>query len=179
MCSSKQTKEWRKAQDWYTTGKSNECEIYQRGVVERITGKPCAKTNKRLRLDDPTFFGDCSRPLTLVDGFEYTEDMDGLVVGDDGTKYYFNFKMVCCSGGAQTRTLREVYSFIRCQLEHRLSAKSDPIIFVNVLDGDVSKKFAAHFAYLLAQPKYVDVATSVFVGDSKTFQEWWSSLKSK
>jgi hypothetical protein len=29
-----QTKVWRKNQDWYNNGKSNECEIYQRGIFK-------------------------------------------------------------------------------------------------------------------------------------------------
>ena len=37
--SNKHTKQWRQKQEWYTNGKKNECEIYQRNNVENITKK--------------------------------------------------------------------------------------------------------------------------------------------
>jgi len=48
------------------------------------------------------------------DSFEWTENFDGYIIIND-KKYYFNLKFVCDQGGAQTRTLREVYHFIKCQ----------------------------------------------------------------
>ena len=65
-------------------------------------GTTCSKTN--VRFNTETFvLGPKTRPLTCEDGFEWTEDFDGLVV-DNPKKYYFNFKMVTDNGGAQTRT---------------------------------------------------------------------------
>ena len=49
--SQNQTKFWRRAQSWYKTGKSNECELFQRKMVENITNKKCAKTDVRLNWD--------------------------------------------------------------------------------------------------------------------------------
>ena len=31
-----QTKNWRKNQNWYKGGKHNECELYQRNLIEKI-----------------------------------------------------------------------------------------------------------------------------------------------
>lgn len=44
-----QSKEWRKSRDWYINGKKNECELYQRHIVNKII-KPftCTKTNVRI-----------------------------------------------------------------------------------------------------------------------------------
>lgn len=38
ISSSKQTKNWRKKQDWYYNGKHNECELYQFQLFYKITG---------------------------------------------------------------------------------------------------------------------------------------------
>jgi hypothetical protein len=45
------------------------------------------------------------------DGYEYSENFDGLILKNNN-KFYFNLKFVCGNGGAQTRTLREIYHFI-------------------------------------------------------------------
>ena len=45
-----QTKNWRQIQPWWKGGKKSECEIYQRGIVETITGSKCHKTNTRIHL---------------------------------------------------------------------------------------------------------------------------------
>ena len=44
--SSNQTKEWRKKQEWYNSGKSNECEKYQINLLEKIIGQKLDKTNE-------------------------------------------------------------------------------------------------------------------------------------
>lgn len=45
-----QTKDWRKNQEWYYNGKSNECEIFQRQEFEKIIKNKCQKSNKRLNI---------------------------------------------------------------------------------------------------------------------------------
>ena len=58
--------------------------------------------------------------LNNKNGFEFTEDFDGKVIMKTHNKInitiYFNLKFCCDAGGAQTRTLREVYHFIKCQI---------------------------------------------------------------
>ena len=91
-----QTKNWRKNQKWYNTGKSNECEKYQINLIETILNK---------------------NPLKFNNGFEWTENFDGYIKINNNN-YYFNLKFVCDNGGMQTRTLREVYHFIIYQINY-------------------------------------------------------------
>lgn len=53
----------------------------------------------------------------------------------DTNKIYFNLKFVCDSGGAQTRTLREVYHFIESQMRYLINSNTDNVYFINILDG--------------------------------------------
>ncbi len=75
--------------------------------------------------------------------FEWTENFDGCQ-----ENIYFNLKMVCGTGGAQTRTLREVYHFILTQLKYLEKEPNSNIYFVNILDGEEScrriKLFPTH-----------------------------------
>ena len=64
-----QTKIWRQEQSWYMNGKKNECEIYQRNFIEKITNMKCAKSDKRLHI--PTkILADNRYPMKEVDGFD-------------------------------------------------------------------------------------------------------------
>ena len=86
VSSKTQTKQWRIQQNWYKNGKSNECELYQKRIIEEIT--------------------DCN--------IEYTENFDGYVEINN-KKIYLNLKFICGFGGSQTRSLRETYHFIKAQ----------------------------------------------------------------
>jgi len=172
-----QTKEWRKQQPWWKGGKSNECEIVQRKQIETMTGKECRKTiiriNKRTHQMQPR-----SNPMTRPDGFDWTEDFDGeqQLVGKDGTthKLLYNFKMVCDSGGAQTRTLREVYAFIEAQQQTLLIGNHHAnVCFINILDGDQSHFRKEQFAHLLNLPEYASVKEKVFIDDMCAFDAWF------
>jgi len=79
--------------------------------------------------------------------------------------------MVCDKGGVQTRSLREVYSFIEAQLNHLLLDIPKKPFFVNILDGDTSFSCIDKFNYLLSLDEYKDVKKYVFVGDMDTFRE--------
>lgn len=169
-----QTKEWRKKQDWYKTSKSNECEKHQRRLVENITKCACPKSFKRLNTD--TFqMKDVSFPLKHDNGFEWTEDFDGTQEFH-GNILYYNLKMVCDAGGAQTRTLREVYHFIGIQLEFLLKHDSCNVYFVNILDGDECHKRYDKFMYLKNKEKYKDASSYIFIGDMNDFKHWWSQF---
>jgi hypothetical protein len=168
-----QTKDWRKQQPWYKIGKSNECENYQRNQIQQITGKECPKTplriNKRTLQMQPL-----SNPLTRPDGFDWTEDFDGMqtTMGHD---LLYNLKMVCDAGGAQTRSLREVHSFIEAQLQLSLIQPHEKIYFINILDGDQSHIRKKQFNHLLNLPEYATVKEKVFVDDLVAFQVWYES----
>ena len=177
--SAQQTKEWRKSTEWYDTGKRNECEKHQIKVLEQILYPlKIEKTNDRIHMEWLKIVSHRT-PLKCADGYEYTENFDGLIQKDDG-RFYFNLKFVCDSGGAQTRTLREVYHFIRFQLEILLSNKNNirqlseeikkSLYFVNILDGNTCCKSAKYFDYLIQKEKYRDVIENIFVGDLFTFQ---------
>lgn len=178
-----QTKKWRKNRKWYKNGKSNECEIYQRKMIEKITDSKCPKTKYRLHIENNELI-EKSNPLASEDGFDYTEDFDGIQERNN-TQHFYNLKFVCDRGGAQTRTLREVYHFIKAQLEYLLKhyqtndteskSKNKELYFVNILDGDESYKNSDKFKYLLKKTKYLSVKKYIFVGDMKEFQEWFIS----
>ena len=170
-----QTKDWRKQQPWYKGGKSNECEILQRMQIQQITGKECPKTttriNKRTHEMQPL-----SNPLTRADGFDWTEDFDGMqkLDGNDGTTYkmYYNFKMVCDAGGSQTRTLREVYAFVEAQQQVLLIGNHANVHFINILDGDQSHFRKEQFTHLLNLPECEPVKKKLFIGDMCEFKTW-------
>lgn len=106
--SSKQTKTWRQNQKWYCGGKSNECEKYQFNLFTQITGFTRNENNDRLNYETLELKS-VSEPNN-DDGFNWSEDFDSTNFCD-GEKFYINMKFVCDQGGAQTRTLREVYHF--------------------------------------------------------------------
>lgn len=173
-----QTKNWRKNQIWYNNGKSNECENYQRNIIEKITNTKCSKTKYRINTINNELVIKLN-PLSNEDGFDYTEDFDGLQ-DYNNKQYLYNLKFVCDRGGAQTRTLREVYHFIRAQLEYLLKCESSKtkkeyLCFVNILDGDESYKNMDKFNYLLKNSKYISLKNLIFIGDMKQFQEWFIS----
>jgi len=136
-----QTKAWRKNRDWYKNGKFNECEKYQINLIEKILKNKISKTPDRINIETLEL---CSinHPMSFNNGYEYTENFDGKY-----KNVYFNFKFICDNGGAQTRTLREVYHFIKSQMEF-LIKKKQIIYFINILDGDTSFKNMDKFHYL-------------------------------
>lgn len=171
ISSIEQTKQWRTSQEWYKNGKSNECENYQIRCIEQITGLQLIK-QKGIRLNMFTFdLKSKKNPLKDVDGYEWTEDFDGLFEHQSIT-FYINLKFVCDQGGAQTRTLREVYHFIATQLQHVKKNPDKNIYFINILDGNESFRNMSKFKYLLKSFIY-DKVDKVFVGDMKQFEEFW------
>lgn len=120
-----------------------------------------------------------SNPLTRPDGFDWTEDFDGKqeLVGKDGTAHdlFYNFKMVCDAGGAQTRSLREVHSFIEAQMQVLLVGNHPNAYFINILDGDQSHLRKEQFNHLVQLPEYSNVREKIFVDDMCAFNDWFQS----
>ena len=54
--------------------------------------------------------------LFLLEIHEWSENFDGKIINRSNI-FYFNLKFVCDCGGSQTRTLREVYHFIKYQIK--------------------------------------------------------------
>jgi hypothetical protein len=113
---------------------------------------------------------DIKNPLTKDDGYDYTENFDGKIKINDNV-IYFNLKFICDNGGAQTRSLREVYHFIQYQILYIKKHNLHNIYFVNILDGDTSYKNITKFNYLLNQ--YEDIKKYVFVSDLYNFKIYW------
>jgi hypothetical protein len=176
--SKNQTKVWRQSQTWYKNGKSNECELFQRNIVENITNLKCSKSNIRLNTDTLAF-EDKKYPMKDIDGFDWTEDFDGYQEINN-LKLYMNLKMICDKGGSQTRTLREVYHFVKTQLEYLLlHPEIKDTYFMNILDGDESFRNMDKFKYLLSKEKYALVKDYIFVGNMEEFSFKFNSLTSK
>lgn len=163
--SKNQTKDWRKSQSWYKNGKSNECEKFQKLNIESLTCKKINLTYDRINLENSTVV-ECKHPLKNKNGFEFTENFDGIqFIGSK--KLYYNLKFVCDSGGAQNRTLRETYHFIKQQII--ISNFTPNTYYINILDGDCCHFSKNKFEYLLenAQNK------NVFIGDMVEYYTWY------
>ncbi len=64
-----QTKEWRRMQLWYSNGKKNECENYQKRILLIRMNIHLEKTNIRMHYE--TFLMvEQKKPLLEMDGFE-------------------------------------------------------------------------------------------------------------
>lgn len=164
-----QTKIWRKARKWYNNGKSNECEKYQTELIEKITGTILMKTYHRIYMKTYEIIN-IIHPMKQSDGYEYTENFDGLLI-KNRNNYYFNLKFICDKGGAQTRSLREVYHFIKYQLLYLIKFNTNNTYFINILDGDESYRNSDKFLYLLNEEEYKEVKKYVFIGSLYEFQK--------
>lgn len=133
-------------------------------------------------------------PMKELDGFEYTEDFDGKCAHGSNT-IYFNLKFCCDAGGAQTRTLRLVYEFIKCQIKyinkqndkqnenkdnndndenqdkHKDEKCNNGIYFINILDGDTSNTHIGKFRYLLDKLNNKKLEKYIFIGSMYEFSK--------
>ena len=150
---------------------SKKPEDFQRQKIIEGTGVKCDKTNMRINLITK-MLKEIAQPNTKDDGFDYSEDFDGIQVVKD-IKIYINLKCVVGKGGAQTRSLREVYWFIKGQLKVLQSNKD--IFFANILDGDEASFCMPKFEYLLSLDKFKSVKSNVYVGDLKGYFDWFKA----
>jgi hypothetical protein len=146
-------------------------EEFQRKKIVEGTGVECAKTNMRINLRTNTL-KDIAQPNTKNDGFDYSEDFDGLQIVNN-RKIYINLKCIVGKGGSQTRSLREVYRFIEGQL--KVLQKED-VYFANILDGDESHNSMQNFEYILALPEFESVKNRVYIGDLSGYFDWFKNL---
>ncbi len=163
-----QTKNWRKNRKWYHSGKSNECEKYQKDLIEKMTKLKLNNTFERINMETNNIV-EKRNPNVSDNGYEFTENFDGKIIINKNI-YYFNLKFVCDSGGAQTRTLREVYHFIKYQIEYLLKYNKNNVFFINILDGDTSYNNINKFYYLIKNEKYKDITKYIFIGNLFEFQ---------
>jgi hypothetical protein len=152
---------------------SKKPEEYQRTQIELGTGCRCNITKTRIN-KRTKYMIDLSHPMTKNDGFDYTENFDGIQVFHPYTVLY-NFKSVVGKGGSQTRTLRdECYPFVEAQLNYLLKTKKTDCFFANIFDGDEAAATMYKFMYLIELPEYSTVKKYVYVGDLKSCFEWLS-----
>ncbi len=151
---------------------STKPEEYQRHTLSTAIGYNCNKTNMRINLRDNTL-NDIAKPNKNDNGFDYSEDFDGIIEMKDAT-VYTNFKCIVGAGGSQTRSLREVYWFVEGQLRILLNKTDDKsIYFANILDGDEAHSTFSKFQYLLSLPDFETVKNKVYVGDLKGSIDWF------
>ncbi len=151
-------------------------EIFQRKKIEEGTGLPCPKTNMRINLRSNTL-KNIAFPNRKDDGFDYSEDFDGCQTYKD-KKIYINLKCIVGAGGAQTRSLREVYWFVQGQLDILKNGTEPTTYFANILDGDEAHSTLEKFQYLLSLPEYASIKDKVYVGDLKGYFPWFNKLAS-
>lgn len=149
---------------------STKPEDYQREQVELGTGILCPKTQTRINWRKNEMV-EISQPMRNEDGFDYTEDFDGKQNFNSNTVLY-NYKSVVGSGGAQDRTLRECYHFVKAQLQYLLKSKKTDYFFANIFDGDNAASRMKMFQYLLGLPEFTTVKKYVYVGDLKGYFAW-------
>lgn len=155
-----QTKQWRLSQLWYNNGKHNECEKFQISLIENITNTKLDTTKQRL-----DFSGKFQTSYDNL--YEITENFDGIQIINDKIVLY-NLKMCISNGGSQTRTLREVFHFIKCQTLALLIYPINSIIFINILDGDECFRNIKYFKKLETD--------NLFIGDLDTFRSKYDLL---
>jgi hypothetical protein len=155
-------------------GGSMNPEIYQRSKIVEGTGLACSPTivriNKRTRQ-----MHEIAHPMTYDNGFDYTENFDGMQLFEEKT-IWINLKSVVGKGGSQTRTLRdECYPFIDAQLNYLLTANLTTCFFANIFDGEEAHTRMPMFNYLLNLPQFENVKKYVYVGDLKNYFDWLKS----
>ena len=164
-----QTKIWRKNQKWYKGGKFNECETYQKNIIEIIIKSKLNKTNERINMENNEIVNKL-HPMKEINGYEYTENFDGKFIKNNNI-YYFNLKFICDAGGSQTRSLREVYHFIKNQINFLIKFDTKNIYFINILDGNTCFNNIEKFKYLV---KNNTIRKYVFNGNLNEFQKYFN-----
>lgn len=144
-------------------------EIFQRQKIVDGTGIACRETDMRINLRTNTL-KEIAQPNTKNDGFDYSEDFDGVQCVKC-KKVYINLKCIVGKGGGQTRSLREVYWFIEGQLNVLKSVEN--IYFANILDGDEAHSSMSKFEYVLSLPTFESVKERIYVGDLKGYFDWF------
>jgi hypothetical protein len=148
---------------------SRKPEIFQRQKIVEGTGVMCPETNVRINLRTNTL-KDVAHPNTKNDGFDYSEDFDGSQ-SIKGKKIYINLKCIVGKGGAQTRSLREVYWFVEGQLNVLKSIEN--VYFANILDGDEAYSCMSKFEYIIFLPTFESVKKRIYIGDLKGYFDWF------
>lgn len=155
-------------------GGSMNPEIYQRSKIVEGTGVPCSPTIVRINKRTGQMH-DIAHPMKHENGFDYTENFDGMQKLGEKT-IWINLKSVVGKGGSQTRTLRdECYPFVDAQLNYLLATSLTTCFFANIFDGEEAHTRMPMFNYLLNLPQFKNVKKYVYVGDLKNYFDWLKS----
>lgn len=147
-------------------------EEYQRKKIIEGTNIDCKKTNIRINLRTNILI-DIIRPNIKNDGYDYSENFDGLQIINNN-KIFINLKCIVGKGGSQTRSLREVYWFIEGQLKTLKNLKN--IYYANILDGDEAFLNISKYNYLLSLEEYENEKYKIYVGDLKNYFKWFEKI---
>lgn len=149
-------------------------ENFQRKKIEEGTNILCQKTNMRINLRTYNL-ENISKPNILQNGFDYSEDFDGLQIIEE--KYiYINLKCIVGRGGSQTRSLREVYWFIEGQINYIKKNINNNIYFANILDGDEPYRCMDKFNYLISLEEQEEIKNKIYIGDLKKYFIWLNKI---
>jgi hypothetical protein len=152
-------------------GQSSLHEKYAREQIIKGTGLECPKTNVRINWRKNELV-ECPYPMRNENGFDYTEDFDGLQTFPS-VKVWVNLKSVVGAGGSQTRTLRdECYRFVNAQLDYLVKSNATDTYFANIFDGDEAAEAMDKFRYLLGLEEYSKVCNHIYCGDLKGYFAW-------
>jgi hypothetical protein len=146
------------------------CEKFQRKSVEDGTGFKCLKSGG-MRINTATHeLSENTRPYSGPNAsYDWTEDFDGLQTFGGKCQVFYNFKSIVEDGGAQTRSLKCVYEFVKAQQNLiRYGNVDKNIFFVNILDGEVCTRNMDKFSCF-------DDEDHIYVGDSYSYFEWLNS----
>ena len=161
--SQQQTKKWRLKQPWYIDGKKNECEKYQIKWLEYIVNAKIEKTYLRINIYNITTIEINNTEFSkLLNKFEFSENFDGKIILNNNI-IYFNLKMITDKGGAQTRSIKEVFHFIIAQ-ERWIETQNNTYI-MNILDGEFS------FNNIKFLPNIN--SNNIFIGDMYQFHNYF------
>jgi len=133
-------------------------------MIRYITAIECKNTNLRIHMENYEIHN--MRNISKRDdAYEWTETLDGKI-NKNNTTFFFNLKFVCETGGAQLRTMREIYHFIKAQVNYLKSVENNTIYFVNILDGHMCHQNMHKFKHLVYE--------NLFIGDMVLFSVWWN-----
>ena len=156
-------------------GGSRGPEYYQREQIIAGTGAPCPTTATRINWRK-NIIVESSQPMKNTDGYDYTENFDGIQKFPSKT-VWVNLKSVVGKGGSQTRTLRdECYPFVNAQLNYLVKSEKTDCYFANIFDGDEAAANMGKFHYLLSLPEFATVKKYIYVGDLYGYFAWVNSI---
>ena len=155
-------------------GNTTWLENWQRCTLESIINA-CVPKSDHLRfnvinatLQPMRQFHDQTQP------FAWTEDFDGMFIRN-GQRYLVNFKFTNNGGGQQNRTMRELYHYIRTQVDYLNNNPDCDDIILNILDGDALSPNIQHFQLILNGLDQ-GIAGQIFIGDTYTLQQNWPNI---